>query len=954
MTHSPDDDPLDGMFDALRRAPDDEAVEDRLLAVNALLAPPARPRRFGRFIELGPIGRGGMGEVFEAYDPSLDRRVAIKLVRRDMTRQYRRLEREAKALARLQHPNVVQIYEVGHLDDRLFLAMELVHGDTLHVWQQREPHDWRECLEAYLDAGRGLAAAHDAGLVHRDFKPANCIRDASGRVRVLDFGLVRAADGPDETDRPSARSGTIGASDAEPTGVDGDASITHERLTETGSLVGTRAYMAPECFGGQASDKSDQYGFCVALHQALCGRLPFAVEPGRAPGAPRRALPPPPGRSVPRWLQRALERGLHEDPARRWPSMHALLGVLERGRGRRARVGGISLVVAAVCGLVVGGLAVERRWWAPRCDEPSELRVGVWDDEQRTRALEALLASGSPHAAATWARVEPTLNLYADSWARMSTDTCEAIRVQVEPSAALARQQACLNRGRLALRTRAELLASADATTADNAVQLVEQLPSIQRCVGSHAPQPPRAPRLEREVEALRDELERARAFDGAGKYAEGLAIVGPVLERAEVLADHPLRAEALQVKGQLELGAGDHESAEDSLRRAYAQATALGLLAVELEALTGLIYLLGVAGTSTEAGLSLGIRPRAVLEEPLAVHEVGEVLAAEVLTTVAQVHTTTGELELAREEFERALVVLGEPNYVGRLLAPVRPLEGLAQIERREGRPDRAVELFDQALAIRERWLGLYHPATAHSLVGLCGAMSERAPAAAVKHCQRAIDILAAQPSPDVRWQGHAHHVLGIALREAGELPEAEAELRRAIESLERAHGPAASPELAEARFNLGRVLGQRGLAPEAIREYEAVLGLLRTDERTPANLRLAASTLTQLGELERTRGRPDEAEQAQCEALAIHAEEPQRGDEVVYARTLHRLAEALVDQGRGAAAGGFVERALAIYASTPAASPAAIAKAQRLRERLAELRHEPGQAVLDHLPCE
>lgn len=934
---------LGGFLFALRQQSNEGAEERRPAIEAALFEPRPRPRRFGRFIELGPIGRGGMGEVYEAYDPDLDRRVAIKLVRRDMTRHYRRLEREAKALARLQHPNVVQIYEVGHLDGDLFLAMELVQGDTLHAWQQ-EPHSWRECLEAYLDAGRGLAAAHDAGLVHRDFKPANCIRDASGRVRVLDLGLARAAEGPDETDRPSERSGVIES---------GDASVIHERLTETGSLVGTRAYMAPECFHGQASDRSDQYSFCVALYQALCGRLPFADEAQRAHGASRRVLPPPPGRSVPRWLLRALERGLHEDPARRWPSMHALLDVLERGKGRRARVGFASIVAPALVGLAVG-LGWPSAAEVP-CEEPDELLVGTWDEALRTRSREGLLATGSSHAMDTWMRVEPMLDRYAGEWARATADACNTSRMHREPQSGLERQQTCLRRGGLALRTTVELFASADEETVEGAVYSVDALPSIERCIGLEidAPEPTRPPEVEQELEELRDDLQLARTLELVGQYPRALENVERVLPRAEALADRLLLAEAWRIKGQIELSAGDHQHAEASLRRAYAEATGAGRLEVELEALTGLIYVLGVAGIDTRAALELGTRPHALLADRLVIQEVGEVRAAEVFTTVAQVLTTRGELEPARAGYERALALLSDGPQ-DRLLARVRPLEGLAQLERREGHSDRAVALFRQAVEIREQRLGPRHPATAHSLVGLCGALIEPSVAEAESRCQQAIDIFAEQHPPDEGWLGHAHHDLALVLRQRQKLPEATAELERAIEMLAQASRPDVSPELAEARFDLGRVLEQRGLAERAIGEYEAVIEIASTEGATPANRQLAARAWSHLGDLERARGRAAQAEHAQCRALELYAEAPQAGDvEVPRAHALRRLAEALVDQGRGAAAKGVIEHALTIYAASEV-SPAAVAKAQRLRAELPGLLQASDRVALDHPPCQ
>jgi tetratricopeptide (TPR) repeat protein len=787
---------LDERFAALRQARDDDRVEQRRQAVEAaLLGPRPAPRRFGRFIELQALGRGGMGEVYEAYDPTLDRKVAIKLVRRDMTRHHRRLEREAMALARLQHPNVVQIYEVGRLDDRLFLAMELIEGQTLHAWQHAS-HGWRECVDAYLDAGRGLAAAHDAGLIHRDFKPANCIRDACGRVRVLDFGLVRATEA-----RPGAgHTGRVVATD-DPSPTDDGPSSRREQPTETGSPVGTKAYMAPECFTAQASEKSDQYAFCVALHEALHGRRP-------ADDHLRRASPLP-AASVPRWLQRAVERGMHEDPAQRWPSMHALLAVLERGRRqRRAWAGGVSLVATGLAGLAVG------MWWPAACEPPREALAGTWNAAQRQRVRDAIYDTAVPYADDTWALVEPALDRHVQAWVQASVEVCETSTRQSEPPEVTERRRACLRHGLAALRQTVELLASADAELADHAVDVVAGLPAIERCAAVDPPwQPPRPAALEQEVELLREELVRARLLEIAGQYEQGLELVAPVLARAGVLADGPLRAEALQVQGQLQLSAGDHALAEEDLGQAFEEATKLGLAEVELEALSGLIYVLGVAETYPDAARWLGVRARALLE---ASPTTDAVLAADVLTSIAQVDTVRRDLESARGGFERALAVLGEREREAQL-ALVRPLEGLAQLERREGRLDRALELYQRTVEIRERWLGPHHPATAHSLISLCGALSRAEPDDAAAVCQRAIDILGEQPSPDHGWLGHAHHTLALARYEQGRLPAAETELRLALEALalDRKGDGASHPHLPAVRRSLERVRAEQARLP-------------------------------------------------------------------------------------------------------------------------------------------
>ncbi|MCB9570262.1 MAG: serine/threonine protein kinase [Myxococcales bacterium] len=261
---------------------DGEAPERR---DDAPLEVPPEGRLFGRYTLLRPLGRGGMGTVYAAYDEELDRKIAIKLLRGDPRERAsegegagagegaHHLLGEAQALARLSHPNVVQIYDVGVIGGQVFLAMEYVQGKTLREWEREAPRSWREVVALFRQAGEGLAAAHDAGLVHRDFKPDNVLVGEDGRVRVLDFGLAarreRGATG--EGDELSARTlSSISRSDlrsASATGV-------------TRTLVGTPAYMSPEQhLRLEADGRSDLFAFCVALYEALHGERPSAATP---------------------------------------------------------------------------------------------------------------------------------------------------------------------------------------------------------------------------------------------------------------------------------------------------------------------------------------------------------------------------------------------------------------------------------------------------------------------------------------------------------------------------------------------------------------------------------------------------------------------------------------------------------------------------------------------------
>jgi serine/threonine protein kinase len=299
--------------------------------------------RVGRYLVLSTLGAGGMGVVFSAYDPQLDRKVALKLLRANLrgptAKEARtRLKREAQAIAQLSHPNVVGVYDVGTTDDGdVYIAMEFVEGDTLTTWLKRWPRTWREILEVFHQAARGLQAAHTVGLLHRDFKPDNVLVGGDGRVRVTDFGLARSVLGPDEATRTQ----------------DSTASALHADLTATGTVLGTPRYMPPEQLTGPAIDaRSDQFSFCVALYEALFNAHPLqgATSVAMLETGARAALPPE-GSRVPAAIGKAVLRGLERDRAKRFPTMASLMHELQPPPQRSP----VRFAMMAMVGLVLVG-----------------------------------------------------------------------------------------------------------------------------------------------------------------------------------------------------------------------------------------------------------------------------------------------------------------------------------------------------------------------------------------------------------------------------------------------------------------------------------------------------------------------------------------------------------------------------------------------------------------------
>ncbi len=415
------------------------------------------PAYIGRFQVIRRLGSGGMGVVYAAWDEALNRKVALKVLRtrtgpskRDTGRK--RLQREAQAMAKLSHPNVVAIYDVGVLDEQIFLAMEFVKGVTLTRWLRAERRSWRDVLGVFVQAGRGLAAAHRAGIIHRDFKPDNVLIDGDNRVRVVDFGLARADGGSGLFPRPD----TYEAIPQKPSN-----SMLDMRITRTGGMTGTPAYMAPEQYLGQPTDaRTDQFSFCVALFEGLYGVRPFvgervavvreAVLAGQIQDVPKDS-------DVPAWLLRLLARGLMVRPGERWRSMDDLLAQLgsdPRPPVRRWLLVGGGVVLAGVAAAAAFTLAPVHPIAAPTtsalalCDVDAVL-AGVWDDTRRQAVAAALRDAQASELQAR--RVAAVLELRVEEWREMVRQTCaqaqSGARAPAEPVAACLRRRLAGLRG---------------------------------------------------------------------------------------------------------------------------------------------------------------------------------------------------------------------------------------------------------------------------------------------------------------------------------------------------------------------------------------------------------------------------------------------------------------------------------------------------------------------------
>jgi serine/threonine protein kinase/tetratricopeptide (TPR) repeat protein len=507
----------------------------------------------GRYRVIASVGRGAMGVVVSARDPELDRTVAIKILHRPGARAREKIRGEAQALARLNHPNVVAVFDVGEVGDQTFVAMDFVEGVTLRRWLERQSPSPREILEVFSAAGRGLAAAHQAGLVHRDFKPDNVVVTTSGestsrsseRVRVLDFGL--AQDSLPSADESSQRS-----------------------LVESG-LAGTPRYMAPEQFRREEiGPAADQFAFCVALYEALWGEPPFAgttaTERAAALAAgertPRRRIS-----GVSRRVAVAIERGLSIAPEQRWPSMDDLLARLHSSRSRRG--------LWMTGGIVAVGLAIAvARPAEPDACAPNRSRFeGVWDDAQRTEVRAAFETSDATSAADAWPRVHERIDAWVEDWLEASRRNCVAtLQEHVQSSEDMDARAMCLRQQVSQLGALSQVLSVSDPEIVRRAVDMVASLPEPGQCEGVAKPAYRIAAGSEQAaaIEAAYGELERCDTLEIARKLPEFNACAARVVEQTRSLDFEPLIIETRIAHGRSISRLGRHAEAAALLEEQY------------------------------------------------------------------------------------------------------------------------------------------------------------------------------------------------------------------------------------------------------------------------------------------------------------------------------------------------------------------------------------------------
>ncbi len=770
-------------------------------------ASPARPGdRIGRYVLIEQVGKGAMGTVYAAYDPDLDRRIALKLLhgRAAGEEQRARLQREAQAMARVSHPNVVHVYEVGRHETQVYLAMEYIEGLPLSRWLEAEDHPLEAILEVFIAAGRGLAAAHEAGLVHRDFKPDNVLVDAAGRPRVLDFGLAQSA--------------------AE---IPEDPSL--------GAILGTPAYMPAEQWAGlAATDRSDQFAFCVSLWSALAGERPFA---GDTPAAlafhvqqgKRRAMPT--SRGVPTRVREALERGLSLQQDDRWPSMDALLEVLEPtppGSGRWLAAG---LGIAAVLAI---GLAFGLRGHQSAPD-PCAASAGpmdaAWTAETREAVRASIEGSGSPSAAWVASGVERSLDGYAEAWRGTASRACKAThheRAQSERMLTL--QQACLDRSLAAFDGLTHELAASDAEAVEQALQAVRGLPSIERCGDTEAllqaVAPPEDPQVASRVAELHRDVARAESVADLGRYAEAERLLEATQVEASKLDYLPLQGEVAVALASNRVESGRTDEMEGDARRAFELAVRAGDPSTAHQAAVLLADALGTWGHRDDAAaqwLAIARSYLALLPEPRTAEE------ARLLAVEGNVAFVAGRYDEARSAFAGALEL---HERLGAELEVALRLNDLAVVATSQDRLDTARDLLTQSRQRTVAVLGEDHPQ-----VGLIDQNLGTAASRAGRN-DEAIRLLRAAMANAERNRSREHPSYSVPLISVarihlaqGELDEAREEILEARELLEgnlseRYNYSRANAVLAEIELARDDVPAALAAATTAVEVAEVALG--------------------------------------------------------------------------------------------------------------------------------
>jgi serine/threonine protein kinase/tetratricopeptide (TPR) repeat protein len=868
--------------------------------------------RVGRYVVHDLIGQGGMGLVYTAHDPELDRWVAIKLLRSNPKQSEEgvsygqmRLLREAQAMAQLSHPNVLPVYDVGKFGKSVFVAMELVRGVTLDRWVKAQPRTWREILEVFTQAGRGLLAAHAAGLVHRDFKPANVLMGEDSRPRLTDFGIARSARSldPSTSSAPDTQSGSHSGSSLD------------TPLTREGAMMGSPGYMAPEQYAGVAtSPATDQFAFCASLYEALYGHRPFrggslvelahVTAMGVVPPAPKGTL-------VPAWLHKVVEQGLARAPSHRHESMEALLKALAddpiQKLKRRLTIAGIAAVLLASIFYAFITQAKSKN----TCHDAEQRLTAVWDPDMKLRGERAFLATGKSYAAASWEHARTTLDQYAHAWVLARTEACQASVVRHEQTPEqMQLRYTCLDRRLDELKALTGAFAFADIEVVDQASIAVARLSPLDDCaqvkgLEDRSRVPPEARSA---VEQLSQQLAQGRALIAAGKYAAAREKVAPAVESAKKLKLPAPQAEADLALAELEKAQRHYPEARAALESSAHFAEAAGDDATAARAMSQMVSLvgwrlerpdeaMGIAALASGIVERVGSDPRieAVLleglgdaqwqkgtrDESLASYRKALDLlvstqgpqspdAARLHASIGWVLSEQGALAEAKEELLKAKAIREK------VFGDEHPELGsmwneLGQLAATQGNWAEAAKAYERNLSNTRQSFGAESLSAARAALNVAEALAhDGQPDRAAPLLKLAQEAIAKAPDADVA-RLFPYQVARVRARiEAGEgrWPEAMKADREALAISQSAFGEE-HPDTFGAAFDLARDLGGANRHAEALEVFEKFLGIMDRKglERDPEYAAALADSAAEL----KAQGRGREATERLERAVSL-----------------------------------------------------------------------------------
>jgi serine/threonine-protein kinase len=848
--------------------------------------------RIGRYVVLARIGKGGMGTVYRAEDVDLGRAVALKRLHATASADSRaRLVREARTAAQLQHPNVLTVHEVAEHEGMPFLAMELVDGVTLTEWLKQSPRTWREIVGMLAQSGRGLAAAHDRGLVHRDFKPDNVLVDRSGRARVADFGLARA--GNDHSDDAGAQPGVR------------DERLA--RLTETGALAGTPAYMAPELVAGEPPDaRCDQYAFAVTLHEALHGQHPFAGTTAESlwlEMAAERVRSST--RKIPSQLERDVRRGLAADPAKRWPSVAAFVDAITPAVGwsrrRKLAVAGGGVLAAAalaVTGVILGGGSNQQP-----CDQVVRAyRINV-PHEDLVRAV------ADP---ADLARVDAQIAGFEREAKAQLVDSCMDTRAGRQTPQLAEKRAACIERARSRMWTVLDRIRETARSGAALASAL-DDVPDLPRCTDLAWVSRPTGPVLSAadQQTQIRAEGQLAHAAElrDKGDLTGADEALDAIDKIADGISDHALTTRTWLLRTELARDRGDVATAQTNATQALAEAALSGDDRLSLAAQVAML-------SSMASNNPRGVDALAALKDK------GDSLdAATLRVAYGDALMTRGKFAEGEAEYRAAIAIrekLLPPAHLDRALATqrlgaalivqkrpadARPLleqagaaiekalpplrreaiDGvryLAMVEDEEGNLPRALELRREVFARRSKVLGAAHPLALDARADVASTLSDLGDFEnAVTELQAVVEAqLAAMGERSVNL-ADTRVSLSNALVSSGRFDEADAVLAQALPVLRRAKG-ADSPYTLVGEFSQVRSWLER---PRPIKLADATRTLDRVE---PVFIQLFGESSQPAAALSITRaraalasGKSDRADELATRAVTM-LDDHKRGD--------------------------------------------------------------------------